>query len=408
VVIPGEKTKEFTVKNAGPAGTTLYICDVSVDTTPPFSIVSENCTTDPDGLGSGETCTIEVKFNCPNGSEGHYTGNLIIKHDDEPSCTDPEINEVPLEGDCIEFKAKQMIMPRLWPCTPPYHWWFESPDDPNEPTMTATPNEEVCFYVNYDAFDDEGKRETELSGIGFWVEYDPNFFEDPDTSKDIKHIFPKGYMNLTPPEIITDGSKKKFLMAWADPGSPPAWPNEPLPLPLFKVCFVVKNSAPIDETTQISFTASDTAVGYDFQAQSMNVKIVSFNIDIDKSGDVRPLTDGLLITRYLFGFRGNNLVSGAVDPTGGRTDASEIADWIERGRVEPSTCDDQQNYVHLDVDKNGEVTALTDGIIILRHLFGYTGTNLTKGAIGPGAKRTETDANLIATYIDDCLDPYKP
>jgi len=122
-----------------------------------------------------------------------------------------------------------------------------------------------------------------------------------------------------------------------------------------------------------------------------------FNIDIDMSGDVRPLSDGLLITRYLFGFRGNNLVSGAVDPNGNQTTASDIADWIERGRVEPSPSKND-NYVYLDVDKNGEVTALTDGIMILRHLFGYTGANLTAGAIGPNAKRT--DPSAIAGYID--------
>jgi hypothetical protein len=121
-----------------------------------------------------------------------------------------------------------------------------------------------------------------------------------------------------------------------------------------------------------------------------------FNIDVDDTGDVRPLTDGLLITRYLFGFKGNNLASGAVDPNGNRADASDIADWIERGRVGPNPNND--NYVYLDVDQNEEVTALTDGIMIIRYLFGYTGTNLTAGAIGVNAKRT--DPSAIAGYID--------
>ena len=304
-----------------------------------------------------------------------------------------------------------MIMPRIWPCTPPYHWWFENPDDPSSPTMTATPNEEVCFYVNYDAFDDDGNRETELSGIGLWVYYDSSKFSDVK----VKHVFPKGYLNLESFKVEDDSmnnddgdssTDKKFLMAWADPGSPPAWPNEPLPLALFKVCFVVDSHAQIG-TTYINFSEADTATGYDFYSEAMKVEIVSFNIDIDKSmqaDDPRPLTDGLLITRYLFGFRGNNLISGAVDQVNGkRKDASAIADWIERGRVEPSTCDDQDDYVHLDVDKNGEVTALTDGIMIIRHLFGYTGTNLTAGATGPNAMRTI--ANEIANYIDYCLKP---
>jgi hypothetical protein len=131
----------------------------------------------------------------------------------------------------------------------------------------------------------------------------------------------------------------------------------------------------------------------------MTVKIVHFDIDIDKNGVVKPLTDGLLITRYLFGFMGNNLVSGAVDLTGQRTEASLIADWIERGRVEPSPTNN--GYTHLDIDANREVTPLTDGIMILRHLFGYTGVNLTSGAMGPNATQNYNDILPILQPDED-------
>jgi hypothetical protein len=36
-------------------------------------------------------------------------------------------------------------------------------------------------------------------------------------------------------------------------------------------------------------------------------------LDIDGDGEAEPLTDGTLITRWLFGFRGATLVTGAVD-----------------------------------------------------------------------------------------------
>jgi hypothetical protein len=39
-------------------------------------------------------------------------------------------------------------------------------------------------------------------------------------------------------------------------------------------------------------------------------------LDIDGNGSVAPLTDGLLVLRYLFGFTGGTLISGAVDLTG--------------------------------------------------------------------------------------------
>jgi hypothetical protein len=42
----------------------------------------------------------------------------------------------------------------------------------------------------------------------------------------------------------------------------------------------------------------------------------------------------------------------------------------------------------LDVDGNGAIDALTDGLIVLRAMFGLTGTAVTNGAIGGGAARS--------------------
>jgi hypothetical protein len=36
-------------------------------------------------------------------------------------------------------------------------------------------------------------------------------------------------------------------------------------------------------------------------------------VDVDGDGEVEPLTDGLLLLRYMFGFRGATLITGAVD-----------------------------------------------------------------------------------------------
>jgi hypothetical protein len=41
-----------------------------------------------------------------------------------------------------------------------------------------------------------------------------------------------------------------------------------------------------------------------------------------------------------------------------------------------------------DIDGNGKIDALTDGLLSLRAQFGLTGTAVTNGAIGPGAIRT--------------------
>src|SRR5579862_8157061 len=54
----------------------------------------------------------------------------------------------------------------------------------------------------------------------------------------------------------------------------------------------------------------------------------------------------------------------------------------------------------LDVDGNGTVDALTDGLILLRYLFGLRGPSLTAGAIGVGATRDEAQ---IEAYIQTIM-----
>jgi hypothetical protein len=51
----------------------------------------------------------------------------------------------------------------------------------------------------------------------------------------------------------------------------------------------------------------------------------------------------------------------------------------------------------LDIDGNGELGALTDGLLVLRFLFGFTGTTLTGAAIGPNC--TRCDAAAILAYL---------
>jgi phosphoheptose isomerase len=50
-----------------------------------------------------------------------------------------------------------------------------------------------------------------------------------------------------------------------------------------------------------------------------------------------------------------------------------------------------------DIDGDGQLSALTDGLLVLRFLFGFTGTTLTAGAVGPGC--TRCDAAAILPYL---------
>ena len=55
----------------------------------------------------------------------------------------------------------------------------------------------------------------------------------------------------------------------------------------------------------------------------------------------------------------------------------------------------------IDVDDTGSITPLTDGLLVLRYLFGFTGTTLTAGAVGGGCGRC--DAASIHPYISSLL-----
>ena len=71
------------------------------------------------------------------------------------------------------------------------------------------------------------------------------------------------------------------------------------------------------------------------QAESSSDAIASYltdadlKLDIDGDGESKPLTDGLLLIRYLFGFSGDSLISGAIGTGAERDTADEVEAYIE-------------------------------------------------------------------------------
>ncbi len=116
------------------------------------------------------------------------------------------------------------------------------------------------------------------------------------------------------------------------------------------------------------------------------------NLDIDGNGEADALTDGILLLRFLFGFTGDSLINGAVAPDATLTSSFEIESVF-------STIPDTA----FDVDGNGEADALTDGILVLRFLFGFTGDSLINDAVAPDATLTTSDA--ISAFIESSLLP---
>jgi len=112
-----------------------------------------------------------------------------------------------------------------------------------------------------------------------------------------------------------------------------------------------------------------------------------FSFDVDESLQAQALTDGLLVIRHLFGFSGVSLTSGALSDDAGRDSPEAIADYLTEADPE------------LDIDGDGLSQPLTDGLLLIRYLFGFSGESLISGAIGEQAKRNTSGE--IERYISD-------
>ena len=141
----------------------------------------------------------------------------------------------------------------------------------------------------------------------------------------------------------------------------------------------------------ISLSAlSSAAVDLDYSSkyEPMNdMKIVaSGDWDIDDDGRADALTDGLLFLRYAFGLRGDPLINGLISTRSEHTKSTDIEREL-KAVFETSG----------DIDDDGKVDALTDGLLLLRSLFGLSGNTLTSGVIADGA--TRTDAASLESYM---------
>jgi hypothetical protein len=109
--------------------------------------------------------------------------------------------------------------------------------------------------------------------------------------------------------------------------------------------------------------------------------------DIDGNGKLDPLTDGTLIIRYMTGLSGAQLITGAVSEDATRTTEDSILDALNSRKGQ------------LDVDRNGQVLALSDGLLLLRYMLGFRGDTLIQGATEIDAQ--VTSATDLVTLLED-------
>ena len=110
-----------------------------------------------------------------------------------------------------------------------------------------------------------------------------------------------------------------------------------------------------------------------------NCSIFDFNSDNAQDSS----KDGVLVIRHLFGLTDESLVK---DLSQSVTDSTSISVKINTLGIK------------LDIDGNGTVDALTDGLLLYRYLDGHRGQSLVSGVIAPNAKRFSADH--IEVYLE--------
>ncbi|MEE9346252.1 MAG: FG-GAP repeat protein [Methylococcales bacterium] len=139
---------------------------------------------------------------------------------------------------------------------------------------------------------------------------------------------------------------------------------------------------------QTNNAASNAGAAYVFNLSASSGECT---LDADENANADALTDGLLFIRYLFGIRGDSLILDAVAADCANCSAAELESILEQCGTAGTS----------DIDGNGEVDALTDGLLIIRYLFGIRGDALTEGAVAADCSRCSVFE--IETYLQGLL-----
>lgn len=181
-----------------------------------------------------------------------------------------------------------------------------------------------------------------------------------------------------------DPSTDSYLtIAWAaQSGS--SWPGA-VPIKLFDLAIDFSDQVAADDKVNIRFSASSTHPGYGFSGARLKTNVNLNSLDIDGNNNPDALSDGLLILRSMFGLTDDALIQNAVALDAQFTSSADILSRIN------------SLGVLLDVDGNGTTDPLSDGLLVLRYLFGIRGATLINGVVALDA--TRSSASEIESYL---------
>lgn len=143
----------------------------------------------------------------------------------------------------------------------------------------------------------------------------------------------------------------------------------------------------------LTATFAGTATNASATASTSFAVTAPRSLDVDGNGQVDALTDGLLLVRWLSNpsRTGSALVNRAIGTGATRVISADVVAYLTA--LMPV----------LDIDGNGQFDALTDGLLIVRYLSGFRGDALIEAALGAGA--TRSSSGDIEGYIQSLLPP---
>ena len=159
-----------------------------------------------------------------------------------------------------------------------------------------------------------------------------------------------------------------------------------LPGMAFNPATGIISGTPVEKGTFRFDIGAQTEAGFASAKIEFQIGDGKVALDIDGNGVADAQSDGLLALRYMFGLTGQDLTRGAVAANAARSTPAEIIQYLDSIKAQ-----------HMDVDLNGSVDAMSDGLLIIRYLSGVRGEALIAGAIGAGAARTS--AAQIQAYL---------
>ena len=243
----------------------------------------------------------------------------------------------------------------------------------NEPTGLL--GENVELDISYDALD----MNNQLSGLGFRVHFDSSILTYNSVTDVLQQdliVNAEGPISDVEDFDNNPLTDSYITFGWASLFN--NWPNVALPAALSKIIFGISSTVDLESvtSTQVSITGITTAAGYEFESENYALELSETDAtwDYDGDGEADALTDGLIMMRYSFGLRGDTMTQGAMS-------TSSVMSVVQ---VEERV---QSSMKIADIDNDGEVDALTDGLLLLRHLFAMEDDSLIHGAVGHMAAR---------------------